>query len=209
VASRTQLRGTRAREAILKAAGERFMVDGLRRTSIEAIASQSGVSRPTVYAHFASKEEIFRTLVAEMHDARLEAMGAAIDPSAPIADRLYAALSERFVPFVDITTRSPHGAEFLDENSRACGDITRSSRERTLELLAGIVSDSDAAGEISLADAGTDAVSAATIIYDAASGAKENPTVTSESYQRQLRSLVRLLSRGLGADARLLPPGGR
>jgi AcrR family transcriptional regulator len=200
VTASTQLRGARAREAILKTAGERFLADGLRRTSIEAIAAGSGVSRPTVYAHFSSKEEIFRTMVADLHDAGIEAMRAAIDPAAPIADRLYAALAGRFVPFVELTTASVHGAELLDETSRTCGDITRSSRERSLALLEELLSSADAVGEISLDEAGVDAGSAATIYYDAAHGTKEDPSITPQGYQRQLRRVVAVLSRGLGAQ---------
>ncbi|MBJ7337132.1 TetR/AcrR family transcriptional regulator [Mycolicibacterium sp.] len=59
-ASSAQLRGARARDAILEAARHQFFDVGFRRTSIESISSSAGVSRPTVYAHFASKEEIFR-----------------------------------------------------------------------------------------------------------------------------------------------------
>jgi TetR/AcrR family transcriptional repressor of mexJK operon len=176
------------------------MADGLRRTSIEAIATQSGVSRPTVYAHFASKEDIFRTIVAELHDTRLEAMRAAVDPSSPIAERLYAALVGRFVPFVEILSASAHGVELLDETSRVCGDITRSSKARSLALLAELLSVADTAGEISLNEVGVDADSAATMFYDAAHGAKEDAAVTPQAYQRQLRRLVTVLSRGLGAQ---------
>jgi TetR/AcrR family transcriptional repressor of mexJK operon len=175
------------------------MADGLRRTSIEAIAAAAGVSRPTVYAHFASKDEVFRTIVAELHDAQLAAMQAAVDPGDTVADRLYAALAARFVPFVTITASSPHGAELLDENSRVCGDITRDSRKRSLLLLEGILADADATGELDLADAALTPAAAATLFYDAARGAKEDATTTVAAYRRQLRRLVSVFARGLGA----------
>lgn len=196
-----QLRGDRARKAILEASGKRFLSDGYRATSIEAVASQAGVSRPTVYAHFASKEEIFRTIVSDLHDAQLEAMRAAVDPSAAVADRLYAALASRFVPFVELTTSSAHGAELLDENSRVCGDINRRSRERSLEFLTQLLADADAAAEISLVAADLDAASAASIFFDAANGAKGDASVEPEAYQRQLRRLVGVISRGLSIHA--------
>ena len=197
----TQLRGARARAAILDAGRARFSTDGFRRTSIEAIALESGVARPTVYAHFASKEEVFRTIVSELHDEYLQAMQDAVKPTAPVADRLYAALAARFVPFVEITASSPHGEELLDENSRVCGDITRSSRERSLRLLEELLIEADAGGEICLAAANVNATSAATMFYDAARGAKEDAGVTVQAYRRQLRRLVVVLARGLGATA--------
>jgi AcrR family transcriptional regulator len=195
----TQLRGTRAREAILEAAGERFREEGYRRASIEAIAAASGVARPTVYAHFGSKEEIFRTIVGALHDEQLASMQAAVDSPGPIADRLYAALASRFVPFVKLTSSSPHGGELLDENSRVCGDITKSARARSLRLLEQLLVAADNAGEICLADADVRASAAATMLYDAARGAKDDATVTPAAYRRQLKQLVGVLSRGLGA----------
>ncbi|MGV8016525.1 TetR/AcrR family transcriptional regulator, partial [Mycobacterium kansasii] len=84
---------------------------GFRRASIESISAAAGVSRPTVYAHFASKQEVFRTIVAQLHDDRIRAMADAAVPDAPIADQLYAVLSARFAPFVALTASSPYGAE--------------------------------------------------------------------------------------------------
>jgi len=175
------------------------MADGLRRTSIEAIAAAAGVSRPTVYAHFASKDEVFRSIVTALHDERIAAMEAAINPSEEVADRLYAALAARFVPFVTLTASTAHGAELLDENSRVCGDINRSSRKRSLRVLERLLADADAAGRLDLADAGLSPANAATLFYDAARGAKEDATVTPAAYRRQLRRLVSVLARGLGA----------
>jgi len=192
-----QLRGARAREAILTAAGHEFREAGFRRASIESISAAAGVSRPTVYAHFASKEDIFRTIVAALHDEQVDAMHKAVQPDAPIADQLYAVLAARFIPFVTITS-SPHGAELLDENSRICSDITRNSRQRSTRLLRDLLSAADRAGALSLRDAGLSAATAADLVYDAARGAKEDATITPEVYRRQLRRLVNVLARGLG-----------
>jgi AcrR family transcriptional regulator len=197
----TQLRGARARAAILEAARRRFNEDGYRRTSIEAVATEARVARPTVYAHFGSKEEIFRTIVGELHDEHLAAMQVAAEAPGPVADRLYAALVARFVPFVKLTSSSPHGGELLDENSRVCGDIIGSAKARSLRILEELLAGADVAGEIRLADADVTASSAAKMLYDAAHGAKEEATVAVGAYRRQLRRLVRVLSRGLGAAA--------
>lgn len=197
-ASSGQLRGARAREAILTAAGHEFEESGFRRASIESISAAAGVSRPTVYAHFASKEEIFRTIVAALHDEQVDAMHEAVQPNAPIADQLYAVLAARFVPFVTITTSSPHGAELLDENSRICSDIARNSRQRSTRLLRDLLTAADRAGALSLRDAGLSAATAADLVYDAARGAKEDAAITPEAYRRQLRRLVNVLARGLG-----------
>lgn len=51
------------REAILDAALRVFVREGYDRASIDAIAVEAGVSKPTVYAHLGSKEELFKTVM--------------------------------------------------------------------------------------------------------------------------------------------------
>lgn len=194
-----QLRGTRARDAIVNAARRQFLEVGFRRASVESISAAAGVSRPTVYAHFASKQEVFRTIVAQLHDERVRAMEDAVVPEAPIAEQLYAVLAARFVPFVSLTASSPFGAELLDENSRTCGDITRESRQRSTRLLRELLATADRAGTIHLSDVGLTPATAADVVYDAARGAKEDATITAPAYRRQLSRLVNVLARGLGA----------
>jgi AcrR family transcriptional regulator len=48
------------RERILRAAGEHFLRDGIRKTSIADVARGAGVSRITVYRHFPNKEGLAR-----------------------------------------------------------------------------------------------------------------------------------------------------
>ena len=53
------------RRAILDAAAEVFGTQGYERASIDAIAAASGVSKPTIYSHFGTKEQLFRESIAE------------------------------------------------------------------------------------------------------------------------------------------------
>ncbi|MET0941649.1 MAG: TetR/AcrR family transcriptional regulator [Mesorhizobium sp.] len=52
--------------AILDAATEVFLRDGYLGTSMDEIAALSGVSKQTVYKHFASKEALFIEIVSSM-----------------------------------------------------------------------------------------------------------------------------------------------
>lgn len=60
------------REAILDAALKVFAQDGFPAASIDRIAGLAGVSKPTVYNHFADKESLFRTV---MRDAARHSAG--------------------------------------------------------------------------------------------------------------------------------------
>lgn len=57
-----------ARELILKAATEAFVAHGYAGTSIEQIAAQAGVSKPTIYSHFEGKEQLFIAIMNSVCD---------------------------------------------------------------------------------------------------------------------------------------------
>ena len=53
------------RERVLRAATAAFTLDGYR-ASIDRIARRAGVAKQTVYAHFPSKDELFKEVVREL-----------------------------------------------------------------------------------------------------------------------------------------------
>jgi TetR/AcrR family transcriptional repressor of mexJK operon len=56
-------RSARKRRAILEAATTLFLRSGYRGTSMDEIAALAGVSKQTVYKHFADKESLFSEIV--------------------------------------------------------------------------------------------------------------------------------------------------
>lgn len=60
------LQRTDKRRAILDAAGPVFGESGYERASVDAIAAAAGVSKPTVYSYFGSKELLFRETMADI-----------------------------------------------------------------------------------------------------------------------------------------------
>ena len=50
-------------QAILQAATRLFLAHGLQGTSMDAVAREAGVSKQTVYGHFANKEALFRACI--------------------------------------------------------------------------------------------------------------------------------------------------
>ena len=43
---------------------ELFLTEGFERTSMDSIAQAAGVSKQTVYSHFANKDDLFRSCIA-------------------------------------------------------------------------------------------------------------------------------------------------
>lgn len=57
-----------ARDLILKAATEAFIAHGFSGASIDQIAAQAGVSKPTIYSHFQGKEQLFAAIMNSICD---------------------------------------------------------------------------------------------------------------------------------------------
>ena len=53
------------RQAVIDAAGDLFIAQGYGAVSMDAIARAAGVSKATLYAHFASKDLLFATIINE------------------------------------------------------------------------------------------------------------------------------------------------
>jgi TetR/AcrR family transcriptional repressor of mexJK operon len=60
------------RAAIAGAALRLFVRDGYERTSVDAIAAEAGVSKRTVYSHYADKEQLFLTVVEDTYEALMD-----------------------------------------------------------------------------------------------------------------------------------------
>ncbi|MFF4896029.1 TetR/AcrR family transcriptional regulator [Streptomyces sp. NPDC001068] len=66
-------RGRGARERILKAATELFTAQGVNATGMEQLTAASHVSRRTLYAHFAGKDDLVHAYLSELQDALMPA----------------------------------------------------------------------------------------------------------------------------------------
>jgi AcrR family transcriptional regulator len=70
---------------IMEAARSHFYAHGLERASIDAIAADAGVSKMTIYSHFASKEGLFEAVVRDRTGRVVGGLSGveALDPQQP------------------------------------------------------------------------------------------------------------------------------
>jgi len=104
-------------EAVLTAAERAFLAQGFGAVSMDAIAREAGVSKATVYAHFANKEELFGAVIAGLSERRFHGFSAeALDPG-----DIEASLLTIATLFLDLVL-SP---EAIALNRTIIGEVTR------------------------------------------------------------------------------------
>ena len=187
------------REAILAAALRCFGRDGYRRTALDRVAREAGISRAAVYLHFANKEELFRALVTDLHARALAAASAAADAGGDLGERLTAVLLAKTARFFELLRASDHAEEFLDENHRQCGAISAAFAAKHARLLSRVIAGAAAAHEISLSAPGVSAPQIAELLLDTAEGikARNRPSLSARAYEQRLAQAVRILIAGL------------
>lgn len=68
-------RRKRSRQRILAAAEETFLKKGFLGTNMDEVSEAAGMSKQTVYAHFRSKETLFRDVVVAMTGGAAQVLG--------------------------------------------------------------------------------------------------------------------------------------
>lgn len=199
--SATASRPTRrdaTREAILAAGLHCFGRDGFRRTALDRVAQEAGISRAAVYLHFANKEELFRALVDDLHARALAEATLAARGDGPLAERLTAAMVAKTARFFDLLRASAHADEFLDENHRLCGEISATFAAKHAKLLGRMIAAAASAGELALAARGASATQVADLLLDVAEGIKtrHRAILSSDAYRQRLGDAVRIVLAG-------------
>jgi AcrR family transcriptional regulator len=199
------------REAILAAALRCFARDGYRKTALDRVAREAGISRAGLYLHFDNKEQLFRALVRALHARSLTEAANAARCAGGVAERLTAMVAAKNGRFFDLLRASEHSHEFLDEHHRLCGDLSADASAKHARLLARVIAAAADSGEISLVAAALSPASAAEMVLAIADGVKERgrTTLSARVYEQRVGQTVRILIAGLAPPARGRASRGR
>jgi len=80
----------RKRAAIVAAAIAEFRARGFESTSMDRIATEAGVSKRTVYNHFASKDELFSQILQQLWDSSKALLAVPYRADQPLTAWVYA-----------------------------------------------------------------------------------------------------------------------
>jgi AcrR family transcriptional regulator len=187
------------REAILAAALRCFGRNGYRRTALDRVAHEAGISRAALYLHFANKEELFRALVTDLHARALDGATRAAHADGDVTERLTAVLLAKTARFFELLRASEHAEEFLDENHRQCGAISAAYAAKHARLLSRMIARAAAAGTLALPTPSPSATQIADLLLDTVEGikARNHPTLSARAYEQRVGQAVRLICAGL------------
>jgi AcrR family transcriptional regulator len=106
-------------QIILEAAQELVLKHGLRGTSMEAIARQAGIAKPTLYVYFPDKAAVFAALVDRLVDAWRQEFFGALRGDGDLVQRLGAAMTAKHKAVMRLLANSPHADELYGEHDRS------------------------------------------------------------------------------------------
>ncbi|MEQ1769570.1 MAG: helix-turn-helix domain-containing protein [Devosia sp.] len=109
------------RRKVLTASAALFHKHGLRGTSMEAIAKQAGIAKPTLYAYFADKEAVFSALLESLITGWRAAFLAGLGSDGDAVARIGAALVNKQKAVMRLLASSPHAAELYSAHRQPSG----------------------------------------------------------------------------------------
>lgn len=124
--AQTPVKSSGKRERVLEAARHLFLAHGLRGTSMEAIARQAGVAKPTLYAHFPDKDAVLLAIIEALLAEKLRVFEDAMVGDGPVAQRVGEALAAEFDVINRALEGSPHRDELFAEHKRAAALMQQS-----------------------------------------------------------------------------------
>jgi AcrR family transcriptional regulator len=114
------------RERVLDAARKLFLRNGLRGTTMEAIAREARIAKPTLYAHFADKDAVFLAILEQLLADKAAAFEAGLAGIGPVEARIGTALAAEFAVIATALAGSPHADELFAAHRQAAELFRRS-----------------------------------------------------------------------------------
>jgi len=128
-------RQTDKQTRIAAAAMALFLRDGIRATSMEAIAAEAGIAKATLYGVFKNKDEVFAA-VTDMFAAQLvDAVRAALADPGTVEERLIHGLCAKQKLAFETVYASPHAAEIMGAKTSYANQCIKEADDKIVRLL--------------------------------------------------------------------------
>jgi AcrR family transcriptional regulator len=144
-----------AKEAlILAAARKRFAYYGFSKVTMDEIASDVGLAKPSLYYYFPTKENLFRAVIGHEQEKFTRDIELMLKNNATAEEKLREFVDMRIRLFRDLVNLSALGVQSWTEVSSIFGDLFKSLEEQELKLLHTVLLAGKGSGELELVNPG-------------------------------------------------------
>lgn len=109
------------RQRILDAARFLILRQGLKVTTMEAVAREAGVAKPTLYSYFPDRDAVFYAIVEDLGADLIRDFEAAFAGDGDVVARIAAGLAAKYKAGARLLEGSPHADELYSESDRLVG----------------------------------------------------------------------------------------
>lgn len=106
------------RAEILGAARQLALRHGLAGVTMEAIAREARVAKPTLYKYYGDKSAVFQAIITELLVELHGRFAAALAGPGSVSERIAAALTAKYAAITEFMAGSPHADELYNEHDR-------------------------------------------------------------------------------------------
>jgi len=131
----TDTRQTEKQERIASAATALFLRDGLRATSMEAIAAEAGYAKATLYGVYKNKQEVFAAVAEAFADQLVEEVRQALEHPGTVEERITAGLCAKQQLAFDVIYASPHAPELMGAKTSYTNKCIQEADHNIVRLL--------------------------------------------------------------------------
>lgn len=141
------------RAEILKAARVLALRHGFAGVTMEAVAREARVAKPTLYKYYRDKNAVFEAIVTELLVTLHRRFADAIAGEGSIAERIAAGLVAKYAAITEFMAGSPHADELYNEHDRLSAPQVEAAERASYEavvaaLAAAGVADAEAVADV-------------------------------------------------------------
>ncbi len=137
---------------ILAAAGKRFAYYGFSKVTMDEIAGDVGLAKPSLYYYYPTKESLYRAVVAREQEKFVRQMAELVRSGIPSGAKLKEYIGARVRLFREMVNLNALNFKSWSELKSISGDLFRNLEEQELNTVREILTLGVASGEFACAD---------------------------------------------------------
>jgi AcrR family transcriptional regulator len=161
---------------------------------MDLIAERAQVAKPTVYAHFGSKDDLLAAVCADVGERILAGAKAAAGAEAGIVDRVTAVLAAKFTVVFELVQSSPYAEELLRPAGATARESIAAADAAFRRQLTDVLARAARRRDLDLRRLGLSSTALAVQLMQVGYGASYGASSVQEQ-QRNLRALVATMLR--------------